>query len=260
MREKIRELLLDEIVDNLNNIIISLDQVDGLKKIFCYFHNLKSLVQAAEFSGVAELCQEAESILRERDIANYARLQEIVWQIYGEIDLDNISKEESSVKIFFQELKVISQNIARKLFKKVDVVLICPRNLSVSKVNLSLVKVLLLHLVRNALEHGLEYPSERLINKKKLPCKLIIGVTERNNKLIFFVKDDGRGIPKKLSLEKLCSEGFSTLKVPGEFSGCGLGLYICQNIIQSKGGKIFIDTQINKGTKFTFVLPKQREN
>ena len=67
------------------------------------------------------------------------------------------------------------------------------------------------------------------------------------------VKDNGKGIPKEMQ-EKLFRPNFTT-----KSSGMGLGLAIVKNIIESCGGLITYETEINKGTTFLIRLPVYKE-
>ena len=81
---------------------------------------------------------------------------------------------------------------------------------------------------------------------------IYIRTKEENNNLIIEIEDNGIGISKE-NLTKVF-EPFFTTKGVGE--GTGLGMSISYKIIESHGGKINIDSEVGKGTKFTITLPK----
>ena len=81
---------------------------------------------------------------------------------------------------------------------------------------------------------------------------IYIRTKEKNNNLIIEIEDTGVGISKE-NLTKVF-EPFFTTKGVGE--GTGLGMSISYKIIESHGGKINIDSEVGKGTKFTITLPK----
>ena len=81
---------------------------------------------------------------------------------------------------------------------------------------------------------------------------IFIRTKDAGNDLIIEIEDNGIGIPKE-NLDKIF-EPFYTTKGVGE--GTGLGMSISYKIIESHGGKIIVDSEVGKGTKFTIILPR----
>ena len=136
----------------------------------------------------------------------------------------------------------------------------------------------LLHLVRNAFDHGIESPEERQTLGKTPEGHISIEAYSRGNRTFIKIKDDGRGInperirtkviesniiPKETAqtlsnsqlFNFLFAPGFSTAATVTELSGRGMGLDIVDSQIRSLKGEIYIDSTINKGTVFTLSLP-----
>jgi two-component system chemotaxis sensor kinase CheA len=136
----------------------------------------------------------------------------------------------------------------------------------------------LLHLIRNAVNHGIETPDVREARGK--PAKGSLWLTARRDKdnVIIEIEDDGAGIdPEKLrkkGVEKglmtpeaaanatkdeliglLFEPGFSTAETITDISGRGVGLDVVKKTIESLKGSIKVETEIGKGTKFELVLP-----
>lgn len=84
---------------------------------------------------------------------------------------------------------------------------------------------------------------------------IIIIFEEKDNLIIITIKDYGIGIPKK-DLSKIFEKFYQTEK-KNKQPGLGLGLYICKILIDMHGGKIWVESQKNKGSKFIFTLPKK---
>ena len=144
---------------------------------------------------------------------------------------------------------------------------------------LEAIKDPLLHLVRNAIDHGIETPDERTRMGKPGRGKVVIAVQPHNgNRVSITISDDGTGIDTgkvkshALRLGLLDSEdaatmsdnevmdliyhsGVSTSPIITEISGRGLGLAIVREKIDSMGGSVHVSTHANIGTSFRILLP-----
>lgn len=136
----------------------------------------------------------------------------------------------------------------------------------------------LLHLVRNAYDHGLEDPQTRRQQNKPEVGTISIRACNQGNRTFIEIEDDGRGLnwdnirqkavakgilnsldavqasEAKLA-EILFQPGFSTVESVSDLSGRGIGLDVVHNHIASLGGRISLDSQVGRGTKFTLQLP-----
>src|SRR5574339_257497 len=83
--------------------------------------------------------------------------------------------------------------------------------------------------------------------------QVIVSVQRQNNDVLVKITDNGPGIPSKIK-DKLF-----TKFVTGSKSGTGLGLYICKNIIEKHGGKIWSENNQYKGATFSFTIPIKTE-
>lgn len=136
----------------------------------------------------------------------------------------------------------------------------------------------LLHLIRNAIDHGIEKPAARRKQKKPAAGTIRLSARHESSHIIISVQDDGGGIDadkvRKQALHKglidseqassmddydamqlLFLPGFSTSKEVTETSGRGIGLDVVKNTVNSFNGLIDIDSQPGKGTTFTIKLP-----
>ncbi len=136
----------------------------------------------------------------------------------------------------------------------------------------------LVHLVRNAIAHGIETPATRLNLNKPSQGKVAIAVCHQGNHTYIEVKDDGRGIdwqkireslvnknilsvtearnlPKSRLSEFLFDSGFSTANTVSTLAGRGMGLSAVKQQIQSLKGTINVKSKLNVGTTFIIRLP-----
>lgn len=134
----------------------------------------------------------------------------------------------------------------------------------------------LMHLVRNAIDHGIEPVAERKKRGKKEAGLVILRAFQRGNHVIIEVEDDGGGIDSNKVREKAIAKGliekdaqldekqlidliftagFSTKDVVSEVSGRGVGMDVVKEKLASIGGFAEVETQIEKGTKIILTIP-----
>lgn len=135
----------------------------------------------------------------------------------------------------------------------------------------------LLHLVRNAVSHGIESPSERIEAGKPPEGKIALHARSAGETIAISIADNGRGvdtakvlqkglsqslkqdddatIPSSTLLDILCSPGFSTKEQADLTSGRGVGMAIVKNAVQQLGGLLTLETTPGMGTEFIIQLP-----
>jgi two-component system chemotaxis sensor kinase CheA len=136
----------------------------------------------------------------------------------------------------------------------------------------------LVHLVRNALDHGLESPAEREAAGKPATGTLEISAQHAGGNVIITVADDGRGIdPRRVAekaaerglitadavdavdtpraVELLFSAGFSTAEVTSDISGRGVGMDAVRAAIRGLGGEVLMTSEPGQGTSAQIRLP-----
>ena len=136
----------------------------------------------------------------------------------------------------------------------------------------------LLHLVRNAVSHGLETPAQRVAAGKPRVGQLSLSALTEREDVLIQVRDDGRGINteavRKKAIERglvtaaqaakldehgvwalLFEAGFSMAEKITDISGRGVGLDVVKLALDSLGGQLRVDSELGKGTTFTLVLP-----
>ena len=101
-------------------------------------------------------------------------------------------------------------------------------------------------LLQNIIGNGLKYRGDE-------PPKIHVGVSSDTAYHTFFVRDNGIGIEPKYHQQVFGI--FKRLHNSSEYEGTGIGLAICQRIVESWDGKIWIDPEVSSGTKFCFTVP-----
>ncbi len=134
----------------------------------------------------------------------------------------------------------------------------------------------LLHIVRNAVSHGIEPEEERMAHGKAPEGLLKLSASTSGDFIVIEVEDDGKGIDAELVLRKaesdgliakaedvgryalldiLCEVGFTTLSKADVTSGRGVGMSVVGMAVQELGGALSLDTRKGQGTRFTIRLP-----
>ncbi|MEW8985850.1 MAG: chemotaxis protein CheA, partial [Bacillus sp. (in: firmicutes)] len=134
------------------------------------------------------------------------------------------------------------------------------------------------HLLRNALDHGLETTEERIANNKPEEGTILLKAYHGGNHVFIEVSDDGHGINREKVLQKAISQGvvtaeegkaltdqqvyyllfasgFSTAEKVSDISGRGVGLDVVKTKIESLGGVITVDSTPGQGSTFRVQLP-----
>lgn len=134
----------------------------------------------------------------------------------------------------------------------------------------------LVHLIRNAIDHGIETPEERLSKGKPANGTIHLSAYQMGDSVYIDVEDDGRGLNKERIIEKAISKGiistaqgltddqiynliflpgFSTAETVTDVSGRGVGMDVVKKNIESLNGKIYISTKRDAGTTISIKLP-----
>ena len=134
----------------------------------------------------------------------------------------------------------------------------------------------LTHMIRNAVDHGIESPAERVAAGKPAEGRITLSAAHRSGRVVIEVSDDGNGIdrPRVRDMAEarglippgaalapadidnlLFLPGFSSRKEVSALSGRGVGLDVVRREIQALGGRVAIQSTPGKGTVFSIALP-----
>ncbi|NPA54348.1 MAG: chemotaxis protein CheA [Aquificae bacterium] len=181
------------------------------------------------------------------------------------------------VKKIFSKFPRIVRDLAKRLNKKVNLILE-GEDTEIDRSILDKLEDPLIHLVRNAIDHGIEPPEERIKAGKPEEGTIKLSAFQEGDRIIIAIEDDGRGINvekvKKKAVEKglitpeqaenmsdkeafelLFMPGFSTADEVSEVSGRGVGMDVVASTIHALRGTIEIESEPGKGTKFIMKLP-----
>ncbi len=174
----------------------------------------------------------------------------------------------------FDRMPFVVRDIARQTGRKIRLV-VTGQETELDKYLVERLKDPLLHLVRNAISHGVELPEEREKQNKPAEATITLSAKTQGDWVLVEVADDGRGIdpagvarraaeagmavPEELDnaalAELLCSPGFSTRDQADLTSGRGFGMSVVSDTLRELGGTLYLKTELGKGTRFTLRLP-----
>ncbi|SDY36396.1 two-component system, chemotaxis family, sensor kinase CheA [Allochromatium warmingii] len=181
------------------------------------------------------------------------------------------------VKKVFSRFPRVVRDLARNLGKEIELETFGEE----TDLDKNLVEALadpLVHLIRNAVDHGIEMPDEREAKGKPRRGTVILGAAQEGDHISLLIQDDGRGMdPEKLrakSVEKglldqaqaerlsirecfdlIFMAGFSTKEEISDVSGRGVGMDVVKTRIAQLNGTVEIDSKLGQGTKLNVKLP-----
>ncbi len=181
------------------------------------------------------------------------------------------------VETVFNRFPGMVRQLARSLDKKIRLEIIGAET-ELDRTVIDEIGDPLVHLLRNAVDHGIEEPAVRSANGKPEEGTVSLKAFHNGNHVFIEIGDDGDGISKEKVLKKaiskgiitekagtvmtdrqvydlIFSSGFSTAEVVSDVSGRGVGLDVVKNKIASLGGSISIDTRQGAGSVFSIQLP-----
>ncbi|MBS3936772.1 MAG: chemotaxis protein CheA, partial [Sulfuritalea sp.] len=177
----------------------------------------------------------------------------------------------------FQKYPRIARDLARNIGKEVELVL-AGEETEIDKTMIEDLSDPIIHLIRNAVDHGVESPAERRAAGKPEKSEVRLGARQEGDHIVLVVADDGRGMSaeklrakalqkglisdeeantmdERQSLNLVFLPGFSTKEVASDLSGRGVGMDVVRTNIQKLNGSIDIRSEIGKGTTFIISLP-----
>jgi two-component system chemotaxis sensor kinase CheA len=155
------------------------------------------------------------------------------------------------------------RDIAAAEGKQVDLV-VTGEETELDRVILESLSEPLVHMIRNAIGHGIEKPAERKKAGKAPRGTVRLSALQRGGSVEIVLADDGRGVPEHIleearregSLaEVLARAGFSTAEEITDLSGRGVGLDAVKRRVESFGGTVEVHSETGKGTEIVLVLP-----
>jgi two-component system chemotaxis sensor kinase CheA len=176
-----------------------------------------------------------------------------------------------------ERLPRLVRDLARKQGKEVSLQ-IEGREIELDRGILEEITEPLVHILRNAVDHGIESPDERVAAGKPPAGVVTMTVARDKDHVDIIVADDGRGmdparlaqkavekkiltpaqaynIPRQTALMLICAPGFSTAAQVSDVSGRGVGMDVVRTAVHLLGGTLAIDSEAGRGSRFLLRLP-----
>lgn len=179
------------------------------------------------------------------------------------------------VKSIFSRMPRIVRDLSAQLGKDIRLEM-KGENTEVDKTIIEQLSDPLTHMIRNAVDHGVEMPATRAASGKPAQGTILLSAEHRGGKIVISISDDGSGINREKVLKKarekgvitpdaqlseaeidmlIFAPGFSTAETVTNVSGRGVGMDVVKRNIESLGGTVAVHNYPDKGSEFVIALP-----
>ncbi|WP_373229190.1 chemotaxis protein CheW [Cohnella sp.] len=225
---------------------------------------------------VAEAMVTQNPDLKGLELDNFQKASRQLRKISEELQDMVMSIRMVPVATTFHKMRRLVRDMCKKLGKEVDVEIIGEET-EVDKNVIEQLSDPIMHIVRNAIDHGIESPEERLALGKRPNGKITMEARNSGSDVLILLRDDGKGLNKSIIL-KVAKErgllsknendmtdkeiynlavlpGFSTKETVTEYSGRGVGMDVVFQKLRDLGGSITIDSVPGEGASITMKIP-----
>ncbi|MBI9013522.1 MAG: chemotaxis protein CheA [Clostridiales bacterium] len=230
---------------------------------------------------VGELVVAESMVINNQDLSdlqlnNFEKASRQLRLVINEMQDVIMSVRMVPLTITFQKMSRIVRDMKKKIGKEVVLEL----NGETTEVDKNVIEKIgdpLMHIIRNAVDHGIEDEATRLGSGKERVGKISLSAKHVGGNVVINVKDDGKGLDKEKIYEKafekglltdpiesysdqeiyvmIMNAGFSTKSEVSEFSGRGVGMDVVSKNIDALGGTILIDSEKGKGSEISILIP-----
>ena len=214
--------------------------------------------------------------LKGLQLDNFNKAMRELRKLTDELQDISMSMRMVTLQSLFQKMNRIIRDMSKKLGKQVELVTI-GEDTEIDKTINDLIQDPFMHMVRNAVDHAIEMPEERIAKGKDPVGKVTLSAQNVGGEIVIGIQDDGKGLDPETILAKARAKnlltkpdseyspkdiynmimlpGFSTNAVVTEFSGRGVGMDVVKKNIEKCGGTLSIESSLGKGTTFWINIP-----
>lgn len=254
----------------IQTVRVSVDRLDTLMNLVA-----ELVIDKTRVSQI-----ESEMLLRNENddlVQNLGETAMHIGRVVSELQEHIMKVRLLPVEQVFNRFPRMVRDLSRRAGKDIELVLVGQE----TELDRSILEDLvdpLTHLLRNAVDHGIESPEERIDAGKPTKARVTLAAKQEENRIIIEVEDDGKGISldkvKAAALKKgvisedmlarmsdddalqlIFASGLSTAEKITDISGRGVGMDVVRNNIQGLSGSIEVFTEPNYGSRFKISLP-----
>ncbi len=250
---RVRSEKIDQVMDLVGELVTGRSMIEQLVKNFERRHPKDELV------------------------SNFQKANTFIGRSLTDLQRSVMSIRMVPVEKIFKKFNRMVRDLARAGGKEIDLV-IEGEHTEVDKALVDAVGEPLLHLLRNAADHGIETPAEREAAGKKRAGTIKVVAYHRDNDIVIRIEDDGRGMDASRILDKavrtgvisageaerldekealglIFLPGFSTAERISDVSGRGVGMNIVKEVVTGLRGELTVKSEAGAGTAFTLKFP-----
>jgi two-component system, chemotaxis family, sensor kinase CheA len=213
----------------------------------------------------------------EETMNELALISDHISRTVGDLQESVMKARMLPIEQLFNRFPRMVRDLSRSLNKQIELI-IEGKETELDRTLIEEIADPLIHLIRNAVDHGIESPSERTQAGKSPAGRLRLRALHEDNQVVIYVEDDGAGInPARMkesalkkgiiaseeaeglsdreAIELIFRPGFSTAGAVSDISGRGVGMDIVKSHIEKLNGIIDIETAVGQGTCFKIKLP-----
>lgn len=277
-------LFLEEtLVSKYEEEVISLDMESVKNNSYDRKHYISVDVNKLDnlLNNVIELVT-SRAILEDRVLKEFKKSEKLENAFYNlnerikELQENIMDIRMVPIKKVFFSMKRLVRDMSKKENKKINLTFIGEE----TEVDKNIIEDLynpIIHLIRNAIDHGIELTEERTKINKSSEGNITLKAKTEGGNIIVSICDDGKGLDKKAILNKaidkgyikksvqeitekelysiIMKPGFSTVEEINEYSGRGVGMDVVYEEIKKLGGLVKIDSKENEGTTINLIIP-----
>ncbi len=241
--------------------------------------NLSKLDKLVDIVGelvIAESMVESDADIKKLNSESFKKSTRQVRKLTDELQDIVMSLRMVPISGTFNKMHRIVRDMGKELQKDVELVL-NGEDTEIDKTIADCISDPIMHLVRNAMDHGIEPEEKRISKGKNKKGKITLSAFNTGGEIHITVEDDGRGFDSEKILEKAEAKGlltkpaseytqkeaFQFLMLPGfstndditEYSGRGVGMDVVKSNVEKVGGTIVLESNEGLGSKITFKIP-----
>ncbi|HZU52070.1 MAG TPA: chemotaxis protein CheA, partial [Sphingomicrobium sp.] len=203
----------------------------------------------------------------------FERLSSIIAEMRDAITRTRMQRIENLFVALPRMVRDLSAELGKQVLVDVD-----GGDVELDREMIEMIRDPLTHIIRNAVDHGIEMPTERLRAGKREIGVLSVSARQSGNQILIDIHDDGRGIDGKKLVEKAVANGLlskedalqlsardklalifepglSTAKEVTAISGRGVGMDVVRSNVERIGGIVEVDSKLGEGTRMTLRVP-----